>query len=122
MEFKGSSLLVNKIQEVKAVLAREKAQIFGLSEANILDSDDRNQVSIADYNLHVSNTINNPSFRVSRIVVYTHTDIIAKLRHDLMSDDFSSIWLDVGLPNKKNFWYARCIENGNRVVILLLGL
>ena len=100
---KGSSLLVNKIQEVKAVLALEKAKIFGLSEANLLAGDDRNLVSIADYNLHVSKTINNPNLKVSRVVAYMHTDITAKLRHDLMSDNFSSIWFEVGLPNKKKF-------------------
>ena len=35
--------------------------------------------------------------------MYTHTDIVAKLRPDLMSDRYSSIWLEVGLPKHKKF-------------------
>ena len=59
--------------------------------------------SVQDYNIHVCPTINNPSLRSSRIVVYTHKDIVAKLRPDLMCDRYSSIWLEVGLPNHKRF-------------------
>ena len=60
-------------------------------------------ILLQDYNLHVCPTIENPSFRTSRIVVYTHKDIVAKLRPDLMCDKYSSVWLEVGLPNHRKF-------------------
>ena len=58
---------------------------------------------IPDYNLHVCPTITNPSLGNSRVVVYTHKDIVAKLRADLMCNTYSSIWLEVGLPGHKRF-------------------
>ena len=36
-------------------------------------------------------------------LVYKHSSIISKIREDLMSSNFSSIWLECGLPNKKKF-------------------
>ena len=94
---------MNKIQDIKTILSAEKPHILGLSEANFLDGEDKQQVSVIDYNFYVCKTIDNPRFKVSRVVVYTHIDIIAKLRPNLMSDEFSSIWLEVGLPNQKKF-------------------
>ena len=39
------------------------------------------------------------NLQASRVVVYKHTSIVAKAREDLMSDRFSSIWLEV-----EKFW------------------
>ena len=39
----------------------------------------------------------------SRVVVYKHTSLVAKIREDLMSDKFSSIWLEVGFPGRSKF-------------------
>ena len=38
-----------------------------------------------------------------RAVLYTHCDLVVKTRFDLMSDEISSIWVEVGLPNSKRF-------------------
>ena len=35
--------------------------------------------------------------------MYTHKDIVAKLRADLMCNTYSSIWLEIGLPGHKRF-------------------
>ena len=43
------------------------------------------------------------NLRVSRVVVYKHTSLVSKVREDLMSDNFSSIWLEVGFPGKARF-------------------
>ena len=75
-----------------------------MSEANLLDVHDQSLVAIPDYNLHVCPTITNHAMRNSRVVVYTHKNIVAKLRPDLMSDSYSSIWLEIGLPHIGNFW------------------
>jgi hypothetical protein len=37
------------------------------------------------------------------VVVYKHTSLVAKVREDLMSDSFSSIWLEVGFPGRTRF-------------------
>ena len=34
-------------------------------------------------------------------MVYKHSSLVAKVRKDLMSDKFSSIWMEVGLPKTK---------------------
>ena len=100
---KGGSYLVNKMPEIKAIIDQHHPHILGLSEANLLDVHDKKQAEITDYNLHEPLTISNPGLRVSRVVVYTHKDLIAKLRPDLMSATYSSVWLEVGLPHHKRF-------------------
>ena len=41
--------------------------------------------------------------KISRVVVYKHTSLVAKVREDLMSDKFSSIWLEIGFPGRAKF-------------------
>ena len=98
---KGGSYLINKMPEIKNIISQHKPHIFGISEANLLDVHDPGLAAVQDYHLHICPTISNPSLKTSRVVVYTHKDIVAKLRPDLMSDKYSSIWLEVGLPNHK---------------------
>ena len=45
----------------------------------------------------------NENLQTSRVVVYKHTSLVAKVREDLMSDWFSSIWLEVGFPGRARF-------------------
>ena len=40
---------------------------------------------------------------VSRVVCYKHNLLVGGARQDLMSDSFSSIWMEIGLPRKKKF-------------------
>ena len=100
---KGGSFLINKMPEIKNIISQHHPHILGVSEANLLADHDVSLVAIQDYNLHVCPTITNPNLKSSRIVVYTHKDIVAKLRPDLMCDRYSSIWLEVGLPHHKKF-------------------
>ena len=46
-------------------------------------------------------TIHNPDLAVSRVVVYTHSSLRAKVRPDLIDSSVSAVWLEVGLPNRK---------------------
>ena len=89
--------------EIKNIISQHHPHILGVSEANLLADHDVSLVAIQEYNLHVCPTISNPNLKSSRIVVYTHKDIVAKLRPDLMCDRYSSIWLEVGLPHHKKF-------------------
>ena len=38
---------------------------------------------------------------ISRVVVYTHSSLRAKVRPDLIDSSVSAVWLEVGLPNRK---------------------
>ena len=42
----------------------------------------------------------NINLKISRVVVYTHSSLVARIREDLMSDKFSSIWMEVGFPGR----------------------
>ena len=99
----GGKHLVNKIQNIDSVINGYKPSFLGISEANLLKKHDLNDVQIENYQLFLSNTINNPNINASRVVVYVHDGIHCKVRHDLMNDKFSSIWLEVSLPRQKKF-------------------
>ena len=100
---KGSSLLTNKMPEIRNIISNHHPHILGLSEANLFDVHDQSLVAVKDYDLHLCPTITNPSLKVGRVVVYTHKDLIVKLRPDLMCNTYSSVWLEVGLPRHKKF-------------------
>ena len=99
----GSAYLKNKLNSIESVVSRYTPHILGISEANLLGSHDINEVQIANYELVTSLTMDNINLNYSRIVVYKHSSIISKIRRDLMSPEFSSVWLECGLPRKKKF-------------------
>ena len=100
---KGGAFLINKMADIQSIIHQHHPHILGLSEANLFNTHDQTLATIPDYTLHVCPTIENPALRTSRVVVYTHKDIIVKTRPELMSKNYSSIWLEVGLPNHKKF-------------------
>ena len=59
-------------------------------------------VQIKDYDLITALTMDNPKLQYSQVIVFKHTSILSKVREDLMNE-FSSIWMECGLPNKKKF-------------------
>jgi hypothetical protein len=95
--------LINKIGNIESVINGYRPHFLGISEANLLKKHDITDVQIENYTLYVSNTLSNPSIEASRVVVFVHNDVICKVRHDLMNDKFSSIWLEVHLPRQKKF-------------------
>ena len=68
---KGPAHLVNKHHEIEALVSENKPHVLGLSEANLHLHHDVQDVQLADYDLHISTTINNPMLNVARLVVYT---------------------------------------------------
>ena len=64
---------------------------------------DLDDVQLKDYDLILSKTIENEELKISRIACYKHSSMVGKVREDLMSSSFSSIWLELGLPGKKKF-------------------
>lgn len=99
----GSAHLPNKLHEIKSVISRHHPHIFGVSESNLLKKHKLEDVQIPDYELITAQTMENPQLQYSRVVVYKHSSIISKVRSDLMSNQFSSIWMECGLPNKRKF-------------------
>ena len=120
---KGNSYLINKMHDIKTIIWQHHTHILGVSEASLNAGHDQSLASIPDFNLHLWPTINNPSLGSSRIVVYTHKDIVAKIRPDLMCDTYSSIWLEVGLPHHKRFLvnqsYREWQQKGNKTSITI---
>ena len=112
---KGNSYIINKMTEIRLIVEQHKPHILGLSEANLLASQDKSLAYLADYNLHLCKTMTNLGLGTSRVVVYTHKDLVVKLREDLMSNDISSIWLEVGLPGHKKFLVCQAYREWQQV-------
>ena len=90
----------NKKNEIQAIVNKYHPHILGLSEANFHSYHDRDKVQLPDYTLHTCPTLDNPELKVSRVVVYTHSSLVVKLRPDLMDHSISSIWMEIGLPGR----------------------
>ena len=98
---KGSSHLQNKHHEIETIIAANKPHILGLSEANLKKEIDLSLVQHADYTLHTAPTLSNPQLGLARMVVYTHSSLVVKRRHDLENDLLSAVWLELGMPRQK---------------------
>ena len=85
----GSSYLINKIQEIETLVADFRPHLLGISESNLFSSQNQDDVMIEDYELFTALTIENRDLQVSRVVVYKHKSLVAKLRKDATSDNVS---------------------------------
>ena len=97
----GSSYLVNKINEIEAAVLKFKPHIFGISESSFHQNHLVDDIRIEDYTVHFAKTLENSDLNVSRISVFVHNDVQSKVRLDLMSDKFSSIWIEIGHRNQR---------------------
>ena len=100
---KGGSYLINTRNEIEQIIDQYRPHVFGISESNFLSTHNPEDVQINHYNLYLADTIKNPDLNISRVAVYVHEDIVVKVRNDLMTDDVSSIWLEVGIKRQKKF-------------------
>ena len=108
---KGPAYLHNKHLEIETLITDHHPHLLGLSEANLKKDHDHSLVQHADYHLHLPPTLSNPEVDTARVIVYTHKSLIVKRRVDLEDSRISAIWLEVGLPQKRNFWFVRVIGN-----------
>ena len=99
----GSAHLRNKMNEIELAISEHNPHILGISEANFWKEHDVEDVQIHEYELIVSKPIENDHLQVSRVVCYLHNSLVGSVREDLMSDEFSSIWLEIGLPRRGKF-------------------
>ena len=93
----------NKMHHIEQVVSENHPHLLGISEANLKREHDLDNVQLQDYDLITSKTMENDQLQVSRVVCYMHQSLVGKVRNDLMSDEFSSIWLELGLPGKRKF-------------------
>ena len=105
---KGGGYLTSKINEIENVISSYKPHIFGISEANYWKTQDIEDVKIENYEIYFAKSLENPNFEVSRVAAYVHKDLVVKVRNDLMNDQFSSIWLELGLRNQKKMLVCIC--------------
>ena len=54
----------------------------------------------------LAKTLDNIELNISRVAIYVHSDVHTKVRSDLMNDSFSSIWLEMGLPNQREILFC----------------
>ena len=99
----GSAHLHNKLDDLMDVVSDLHPHVLGVSEANFRREHSLDDVQIPEYDLVLSKTVKNDQLRVSRVVCYKHQSMVGKVREDLMDDNFSSIWLELGLPRKRRF-------------------
>ena len=78
---------------------QHRPHVLGISESNFFKGHDQEEVQIENYKFITAKTLENPDLNVSRVCVYLHNSMVGKVRYDLMDDTFSSIWVEVGLPN-----------------------
>ena len=91
------------MDDIELAVSEHHPHLLGVSEANLKRVHDIQDVQLQDYDLILSKTMENDQLQVSRVVCYKHHSLVGKIREDLMSDQFSSIWLEVGLPGKRKF-------------------
>ena len=96
----GSAYLANKMHEIEQVVSDNHPHVLGISESNLKRNHDIEEVQLQGYDLVVCKTMENDNLQISRVVCYKHQSLVAEVRDDLMSDQFSSIWLEVGLPGR----------------------
>ena len=91
------------MHEIEQVVSENHPHLLGISEANLKQMHDLDNVQLQEYDLITSKTMENDQLKVSRVVCYMHQSLVGKVRNDLISDEFSSIWLELGLPGKRKF-------------------
>ena len=99
----GNAYLENKTNEIENLISDHHPHLLGISEANLHKDHCIDNCKMEDYDLITCKTMDNENLRISRVVVYKHNSLVAKVREDLMSDKFSSIWLEVGFPGRTKF-------------------
>ena len=99
----GGGYLQNKTDHINKLIDDYSPHILGISEASFWSFQNLDDIQIPKYKVFLACTLSNPQLNVSRIAVYVHEDISVTVRNDLMNEEFSSVWLEVGLTRQKKF-------------------
>ena len=99
----GGGYLQNKTEHLNKLIDDYSPHILGISEASFWSFQNLDNIQIPKYKVFLASTLKNPQLNVSRVAVYVHEDISVTVRDDLMNEEFSSVWLEVGLTRQKEF-------------------
>ena len=91
----GGTFLPNKMRELEREIQMRQPSIIGISEANLRDDIELNEVNIDGYDMYTS--MIPEEGKMKRLVTYVREGLDVKLRDDLMDSNFCSIWLEVNL-------------------------
>ena len=96
---KGSSLFINKINELNILINENKPDIFSVSEANyqLINPQIPNELS----NFYIEANKMSPKSTFSRQILLINKSLQYKRRTDLESDLLSTVWIEVSLPKSK---------------------
>jgi hypothetical protein len=83
---------------VSSVIAKYKPDVLGLGEANVKPDHNLQDAKQAGYTLHLGPGLD--SLGVARVAAYTRDGLMVQRRRDLEGGSVSTLWLQVGLPNK----------------------
>ena len=103
----GNANLENKMREVERAVQDRKPGILGISEANLKETVEMDEVRIPGYEIYTS--YKSEGGTMQRLVTYVREGVNAKLREDLMDTNFSSIWIEINLKQgKKDVKFLVC--------------
>jgi hypothetical protein len=113
----GNAHLENKTIDIEHVISDHHPHLIGISEANLHRNHCIDNCKIDDYELLTCKTLDNVNLQISRVVVYKHTSLVAKVREDLMSD---SSQLQFNLAGGRVSWKSKvsCLQHLQRLAIL----
>ena len=86
------------MNEIEISVSRMKPSVLGIGEAIFDNSTNFTTVQRPGYTLFTAKTIENPRLHMSRVVAYMSEGMSGKIREDLMSEDFSSISIELKVP------------------------
>ena len=94
------------MNEIENVIQSVRPHVLIVSEGNLRQCVDQTTVQIAGYQLITAETITNSQIKnISRVIIYKHESVTAKIRLDLMNNTVDSIWLELGFK-----WSASRLE------------
>ena len=74
---------------------------------------DLEDVQLEYYDLFMRKTIENNELGISRVVCYKHNSLFGGIREDMMIDNFSSIWMEIGMTRKKKLLVCHLYRSGS---------
>ena len=93
--------LINQINEVKALIQERRPHALISEKANFWAWHRKEDIQCEGYKVHTTKMLENKCRQCSRLVIYVKDEIRVKRRKELELDDFSAIWMEIGLPHAK---------------------
>ncbi len=96
---KGSAYLQNRMLEIRQLVKDLKPHVLALSEAQVLQATNLEDLQLEDYNLHLDGI--HEVGGTAREAVYTHKDLVVQPRRDLQHPNLTLVALQLGRPRQK---------------------